>query len=203
MRVRLVACAEPYTSYAAMPRDPSGSLVLFGKAEADEPPEIQVLPAELFLALPGESRRVQLSIAYGPARLMEACFDAGCIDYLRDPWPLEELEARLRRFERPRFTLASLPFELRGCMLVAPERSLRLRESERRLLLILVLNRGRAVPREAMRSAIGGRSAASSRVCDVHIASIRKKLDSLVPGAGECLRANRGIGYHLEIEACG
>ncbi|HET7839474.1 MAG TPA: winged helix-turn-helix domain-containing protein [Rectinemataceae bacterium] len=204
MKVRLLACAEPYISYATA-RDPEGSLVFCeeGGAADRDPPEVLVIPAESFLALGAEARRRQASIAYGPAGLMGACFEAGCVDYLRDPWPLEELAARLGRIERPRFRLGTALVELRGSLLSTDAAEVSLSESERRLLRVLYLNRGRPVPREALRSALGGCFGASSRLPDVHIASIRKKLEALVPGASSCLRACRGLGYRLDVDACG
>jgi hypothetical protein len=202
--VRLVALAEPYLSYAQA-RDPCGSLFFCSEPgpPPSRPPEVQVLPAELFLSLPDESRSYPLALAYGPALLMDACFDAGCVDYLREPWPLEELEARLRRIDRPSFLLASARFELQGPVLATEGASIGLSEAEHRLLRMLALNPGRLVPREALWEALGTRSGSSSSSLDVHLARLRKMLESLLPGSGKAIRACRGRGYRFDIAACG
>lgn len=58
-----------------------------------------VMPALDFLRweLLGELRPRLPVLASGPPGSLAECLDAGCADYLREPWSLGELEARLAR----------------------------------------------------------------------------------------------------------
>ena len=138
-------------------------------------------------------------ICYGAAELLPGCFLAGCDEYLKEPWSPEELEWRVRRICRDRealfyfswgsFAIGSL--ELRSaigrCRLCAQEQS---------ILRLLSANAGEPVSREALYYGIWGRPAAEeSRVVDMHIASLRRKLRRLFPESGACIRSVRGVGY--------
>jgi DNA-binding response OmpR family regulator len=67
---------------------------------------------------------------------------------------------------------------------------------EQSILRLLSANAGEPVSREALYYGIWGRPAAEeSRVVDMHIASLRRKLRRLFPESGACIRSVRGVGY--------
>lgn len=143
-------------------------------------------------------------VAYGPAELLAACYLNGCDDYLKEPWSPAELEWRALRLlgraaENWRFGWGRL--EIRGLALHGPAASCPLSEAEARILRLLVANRGEAVPRQALYYAIWGRPGAGvSRVVDVHVCSLRKKLRRLLPasaGSAPSIRSVRGVGYRI------
>jgi hypothetical protein len=142
-----------------------------------------------------------LLVAYGPAELLPGCFLAGCNDYLKEPWTLEELEWRLRRLlpdspRRYRFSWGS--FTLNELDLRSPRGSCPLSWPQSRILRLLADQPGRVVPREALYCAIWGQGASrGSRVADVHVSGLRRKLLELFPSSAGALRSVRGQGYLL------
>lgn len=166
------------------------------------PIDLYVLPAGLFLDLPADSRPFPV-FAYGWAGLMAECFRQGASDYLRNPWSLEELEARALRFLRIRIRIGSSDLEFSGRVLSLAGARAELTESEYRIARILALNLNRPVPRDALAMALWGRPRTGSRAIDVHISSLRGKLDGLQPGAARFLTCSRREGYRLWGEYCG
>jgi DNA-binding winged helix-turn-helix (wHTH) protein len=186
----------------------AGSLaILNGPSGLDDPdPDILVMPAEDFLALPSHAigpRRGILYIAYGPVRLMEKAFDGGCIDYIREPWALPELRARVGRFYRQRFRAGARTLELRGRSLGGSGSTVELSERECALLGLLIMNAPRPIPREAAAASISSSPDMRSHGLGHCIASIRRKLDCVEPGLGSRLHAIRGFGYRMDVGACG
>jgi len=209
MLVRLVADREPYLSYRRNQKadegDPAGSLSFSTDGERREP-ELEIIPAELFLAN-ADSRRFAVPVfAYGPAALLAACFEAGCSDYLRDPWSLAELATRAHRFGKLRFDTGGLSLEMGGSTLsiVGPSgRSILLNERERRLLKVLVENSGAVVTRSAIARVLRKAYRPESRWVDVLVARLRSRLELLEVGLGHTIRASRGLGYRISLDACG
>jgi len=209
MTIRLVAEREPYLSYADA-GDPSGSLVLFGARPGEPPgqlvPDLLVLPAAL---VPGALDPFPPAIAYGPVSLMSACYEAGALDYLREPWALPELRARALRLERLRFRLDGARLELSGTRLAlldpgrAAPGSLHLGPAEARVLRALSLRPGEIQSREVLSLAARGSTDDPSRSLDVQVATLRRALESILPGSSRLIRACRGRGYRLLGDACG
>ncbi len=202
MFVHLVAEREPYLSYVEQ-RDPCGSLFFCPSAEA----EIEVLPAERLLAEvsrpPGGFGPPR--IAYGPVSLMAASFAAGCADYLREPWSLQELAARAARLRGARCVLGGRSLDLRGVALSTGggEAPLLLSEAESRLLRLLIDNTGQVVTRRAIGLALWGSERLGSRRIDALVGRLRSRIELLVPGMGNRIVSSRGFGYRLVIDACG
>ncbi len=223
----LVAClvteASPYRLLESE-RDPSGFLsflfILLPAAaparfprhvrELGMPPDaaLFVLPASLYLVL---EERPAPAFVYGNDALITAAFRSGCADYLREPWGLVEVYARAIRLFAPRFSLCGAEITMQGRELATRQTSVRLTEAEIRILRTLLAHRGRSVSAAALNTAAGATanrrrrlgSGANSRVCAVHIANLRKKLESLVPGAGAALLSARGEGYRFDVQTCG
>jgi hypothetical protein len=191
--IRILADREPYTSYA----DETATLVIMnGPAELDAPEaDFIVLPAEDFLALGRRAergRRGPRFIAYGPVALMAAAFESGSSDYLREPWSLPELHARLSRLLNVSFRWKDATLGLLGSILLG-QSSACLDETERELLLLLLRSAPLPVTKEAL----------DSRGLGHCVASLRQLLDAAQPGLGNSLRAVRGLGYRLDVLSCG
>jgi DNA-binding winged helix-turn-helix (wHTH) protein len=140
-------------------------------------------------------------ICYGPVEMLPGCFLAGCDDYLKVPWPPEELEwrvIRLCREIRSEFRFSWGSFEIGSLELRSSIGMCRLSAQEQSILRMLVANTGEAVSREALYYGIWGRpTEAESRAVDMHIASLRKKLRELFPESRSPIRSIRGVGYLL------
>jgi len=207
MRLSLFADREPYTSYAQLPGE-KGDYHLDVRAPEElghaVTVDLAVIPADLYLNLAFDLRRAP-SFAYGPTALMEASFAAGCLDYLREPWDLAELFARASRIRTLRARGGDFTVELRDCLLTIStpiEAEILLTEPERRLLRVLMLNAGLPVPRRSLSFALWGEERAWSRAADVHISSLRKRLEAVSPEMGMLIKASRRLGYRLLMEAC-
>ena len=174
--------------------------------------DLYVLPASFFLDQTPDVRPFP-AFAYGWTGLMAECFRQGASDYLRSPWDIEELEARALRFLKVRLRLGRSSLEFSGRRLsledtpsgaIAPSGGgTELSECEYRLARILVLNLNNPVPRDALALALWGRPRSGSRAVDVHVSSLRRRLDLLEPGLGHCLVCSRHEGYRLVGEYCG
>jgi hypothetical protein len=138
-------------------------------------------------------------VACGPAALMRSAFLCGCADYLRDPWHPVELEIRalavLQRTRR-RWTFPWGELSMQGTDLDTPAGGVTLTVHESRILRALLMSRGTPVPRQALSYLLWGKPGpAGSRVLDVHVAAIRRKVAAAVPAAGRFIRAVRREGY--------
>lgn len=137
-------------------------------------------------------------VAYGPSRALGAAFLAGCRDYLREPWPLEELSFRLARLvDSSSFPTGWGTVRLAGSSAASQYGEVELSAGEYRILRVLLMQAGRPVPREVLYYALWGRTDKSSRVVDVHISSLRRKLRGIAAPseAGGLVRSARGLGY--------
>jgi len=138
-------------------------------------------------------------IAYGrPGHLTEA-FSLGCRDYLKEPWDLAELDVRLTRLLRPNRT--GEPQGRGGGIAVGANRvataagEAALKPNEARILKALLKARGEVVSREVLYYAIWGKMKnPSSRVVDVHVCALRRKLRGI---ADVKIEQVRGEGYIL------
>jgi DNA-binding winged helix-turn-helix (wHTH) protein len=212
MTIRILADRQPYTSYAARysegidARGPPGPfVVLSGPGSLDGPEaDLLTMPIQDFLDLPTAERTGSLVIAYGAASRMSAAFERGCADYLREPWPLQELLARAERILNPRITIDGIRLSLLQDRLYAHGfSSVELTEAERRLTRLLIRNAGLPVTRAAMNYALNDNGASSDRAIDNHISSIRKKIEQVHKGTGKAIVTIRGVGYRLTSSSCG
>jgi DNA-binding response OmpR family regulator len=130
--------------------------------------------------------------------------DAGADDYMRKPFALEELHARLRSLDRrPRtwvedvLSCGDLVFDRRSREARRGERALELTSKEIALLEILMRNAGRTVTRDTLMDALWDReSDPESNVLDVYARRLRVKLSAT--GEAPMLQTVRGIGFRLE-----
>lgn len=146
---------------------------------------------------------VLLLTARGDARDVVVGLDAGADDYLRKPFALEELHARLRSLARRPQTwsgdllcCSDLVFDRRTREARRGARHIDLTSKEIALLETLLRNAGRTVTRETLLDAVWDRSNdPESNVLDVYARRLRVKLSAL--GETPLLHTIRGVGYKL------
>lgn len=134
--------------------------------------------------------------------------DAGADDYLAKPYGMMELVARVRALLRR----AQAPTLMQGALRAGPislsrdahtaccaDSTLDLTPKEFDLLAMLMENAGRALSRPQLLEGIWGMSfLGESRTVDVHVQTLRQKLEDARAGAGSLIRTVRGVGYKLE-----
>jgi DNA-binding response OmpR family regulator len=129
--------------------------------------------------------------------------DAGAHDYLRKPFSLSELLARirvqLREFaevrHRPTLTLDDLRVERNARRVFVGDQEIELRPKEYDLLLLLASNSGSVLTRERIMDEVWDWAwASSTKTLDMHVSSLRKKL------ARSSVRivTLRNVGYRME-----
>ena len=176
--------------------DPSRDAVLF------------IVPVAAVNAILGGRDRLALPVlAYGSEQGLAPAFVRGCVDYLREPWTLTELQLRVQRWlERRGETHApGGGIRLDGTTLHGPGGAVELSVVEARLLDMLLSNAGRVTSREALFYRLWGRLPAErSRVIDVHVAALRRKCriasgDADAGAPDLTITAVRGEGYLLAV----
>ncbi len=142
-------------------------------------------------------------IAYGNTSQMSGAFLTGVFDYLTDPWTPDELVLRLdrllRRWQR-QFQFEWGHLSLKGNVLTSSERMAFVSHQEAKILRLMLKNRGRVVSRESLFYVLWGKPPENpSRVVDVHISSLNRKLKAVVPDlTGQRLIVSvRKIGYTI------
>jgi hypothetical protein len=208
--VRILADREPYVSFIT---EAKGSLtgafvVSGGPAALDEPdPDVVVLPAMDFAALASPVGRKLASapnfIAYGPVALMRGAFEKGCVDYMREPWSLPELDSRLGKLLIVKFLAGQAMFRLSGPVLQGENSTLLLEPSELTLLRLLVFSAPLPVTSDAAMTAISVSNRNGTRALGRLVSGLRRKLETFQSGLGHRLHAIRGHGYRLDVTVCG
>lgn len=132
--------------------------------------------------------------------------DAGADDYVRKPFRLAELLARIRA--RLRETPSSPEDGVVSARDVRVDRDahrafrgeheLELTPTEFELLDLLVSEAGRTVPRDRIMEQVWGQNwYGSSRTLDVHVSALRRKLGD-DPSSPELLTTVRGVGFRFQ-----
>jgi DNA-binding response OmpR family regulator len=146
---------------------------------------------------------ILLLTARADARDVVDGLDAGADDYLRKPFALDELHARLRSLaRRPSawsedvLRCGDLVFDRRSREARRGDRPIELTSKEIALLETLLRNAGRTVTRATLFDAVWDRAAdPGSNVLDVYARRLRMKLCN--PGETQLLHTIRGIGFRL------
>ena len=162
-----------------------------------------VLPAVCFLESTAEiinHTKIQPHIAYGSPGLLPSAFIAGCSDYLKDPWELDELIIRVKKLVQKH--VINLPGSIVSFCKTQIQRegmTEPLSFQEFLVLDIMCKNRKNIVSREVLYYTLWGYSADTSRVADMHVCSLRRKLSVVAPehDPSEIIRTVKGKGYVL------
>lgn len=132
-----------------------------------------------------------------------AGLDAGADDYIRKPFALRELEARLRSVtRRPPVSVEShlqvetLSFDLASRRVLRGARSVELTARELAFLEYFMRNAGRILTRPMIEDALWDRSSeTTSNVVDVYVRRLRMKIDA--HGEPPLIHTVRGVGYRM------
>jgi DNA-binding response OmpR family regulator len=166
--------------------------------------DLNVIPAWMIKTITNENQMRLPVLVYGSHIYLRPAFIAGCSDFCKDPWSLEELEVRIDRLvsgiaKNYRFSWGEISFS--GNDVLVNGSKVFLTYQEMRIFRLLVEQRGNPVPREVLFYAIwGNEGTGSSRVVDVHVASLRKKLGASIPSDSELklITSVRKVGYIID-----
>jgi DNA-binding response OmpR family regulator len=134
-------------------------------------------------------------------------FDAGADDYLKKPYRLRELLARVRALSRRGGAAAPTSRVQVGTFTVDTEartvsgadgRALEMTRTELDLLLFFVNNAARALTRDQILDAVWGKGiVVDERTVDNFVASLKRKLGLRADAAPRIVTV-RGVGYRFE-----
>jgi DNA-binding cell septation regulator SpoVG len=139
-------------------------------------------------------------IAVGDASDIELCLELGCADYLRFPWLLSELIARIRRLNALGRDALKNTLRFEGLRVCYGSSSVQLGMQEKVILDLLYRNIEHPVSRDCIHAALGS-IPNESRSIDMHISNIRKKIRLLPIAPHPSIKAVRKKGYILSF--CG
>jgi DNA-binding response OmpR family regulator len=132
-----------------------------------------------------------------------AGLDAGADDYLGKPFAIDELRARIRALRRrqagesdPIVRVDGLELDPARRRVTVDGREVHLTTREFALLEVLARHPGQVFSQERLIESVWNADfAAESNVVEVHVRSIRRKLDA--PGESSLIETIRGAGYRL------
>ena len=140
-------------------------------------------------------------------------FESGADDYITKPFNILELKARIRALSRRSSMAPAAPAEpdggklVRGHIEIDPERrsarrfgqNVELTLKEFDLLRALMRSEGRVLSRGRLLEDVWGVTyVGETRTVDVHIQTLRQKLNAASSGADELIRTVRGVGYTMK-----
>jgi DNA-binding response OmpR family regulator len=131
-----------------------------------------------------------------------AGIEGGADDYIRKPYGLHELTARMnrlvarRRKERDVAAYGSISMDVQKRTATVNDQAVQLGKKEFDILLLLVRAQGDAVSREKILGMFDDSEGVYDRTIDSHLSHLRKKFKDA--GAAVRIAAVYGIGYRLE-----
>jgi CheY-like chemotaxis protein len=181
-------------------RNPDISFLFSDEPLLKEKVDAVIIPAVHLPETPWEGKSWIPLIAYGSLETLERAFEAGCSDYLKSPWTPEELYHRVRLGVKSKaLTFSWGKISITTSQAASPFGAVKLSVQESAILKVLAQKQGDVVPRELLYNALWGRLKESSRVVDMHISSLRKKIQKLLPQdyAAPLIRSAHGRGYFI------
>lgn len=156
-----------------------------------------VIPVELFCSLDNKAFAAPV-IAFGESKMLSMAYYAGCVDYLKSPWSIEEMYLRCKKLLNPdliTFSWGSVQFFPNEA--VSPHGKEKISYQEYVILKILIRHLGKVVPREVFQYFLWGIPRERSRAIDMHISLLRKKIKNLIKNIEEknIIKTVRGMGY--------
>jgi two-component system copper resistance phosphate regulon response regulator CusR len=131
-------------------------------------------------------------------------FDCGADDYLTKPFSFQELMARVKALSRrnkdamvgPDLKIADLEIDTVACKVKRGDKEIMLTSTEYKILELLLRNKGKVFERIVISEKIWGYLFNSgTNVIDVHINSLRKKIDKDFDK--KLIHTKKGFGYVL------
>jgi two-component system OmpR family response regulator len=152
----------------------------------------------------GVTTPVMMLTARGEVRDRISGLDAGADDYLPKPFDLDELLARLRALHRRSsydeegvYAVGDLVVDADAHRVTRGGTEIELSAREFAILRLLVANAGKVVSRFTILDEVwDGETDLRSNVIDVHLATIRSKIDK--PFGTSTITTVRGAGYRVE-----
>ena len=168
---------------------------------------------EICRALRADPRTSRIAVIMLTAKVSEADrvvgLELGADDYVTKPFSPRELVARVKAILRRSMPPQPPPRVIRlGALAIDPERhevsvedrAIELTATEFRILELLATRSGKVLSRqEIIDGALGHDAIVTSRIVDVHVTALRRKLGK----AGTHLQTVRGFGYKLSDQPAG
>ncbi|HEY3699344.1 MAG TPA: response regulator transcription factor [Spongiibacteraceae bacterium] len=130
-----------------------------------------------------------------------AGIECGADDYIRKPYGIHELSARMRRLldkrQRPLNSFGSLRIDSAKHLAWAGEHELNLGKREFSILALLISRDGAVATRTAILETTDTNAEIYDRTIDSHLSHLRRKLK--LAGAAEQIVPVYGVGYRLEL----
>ncbi|MEZ5001234.1 MAG: response regulator transcription factor [Bacteroidales bacterium] len=132
-------------------------------------------------------------------------FSLGADDYIRKPFSIVEVKARVRAVLKRTgesesgediFTIGEVKVDFKTKAVTVGGKAVELTRKEYDIFVMLIRNNNRFITREEILSELWAETLVTDRTVDVHIARLRKRLGKF----GEKIRSRTGYGYFLDIK---
>lgn len=144
-------------------------------------------------------------MVYGNVSFIEKSFIHGSCDYLKSPWTFNELETRAMRFlNNDKLCIDNMTITFSNHSISGDYITLPFTVNEYKILHTLANNMDKIISKESIYYRLEIRNT-NSRVIDVYLNSIRKKISKIVPESGfKVIRTVRDKGYIINSQfSCG